>query len=70
VKKPPAIQILLWAIALTLTIRLTWTVAEHGVAVLTTITVGLCVLFAAKAGIDQIARDYANAKARRQGANR
>lgn len=68
--KPPATQILLWAIALTLTIRLTWTIAEHGVAFLTTITVGLCVLYATKAGCDHIARDYANAKARRQGANR
>ncbi|MBJ6623506.1 hypothetical protein AB0R01_30630 [Streptomyces rochei] len=69
-KKPPSLQILLWAIALILTTRLTWTIATHDVPVLTTITVGLCVLFATKAGCDQIARDYTNAKARRQEATR
>ncbi|RSN38338.1 hypothetical protein DMH12_38100 [Streptomyces sp. WAC 04229] len=69
-KKPPTIQLALWAVALLLTIRLTWTVAQHNVSVLTTLTVGLCVLYATKAGCDQIARDYAKAKARRQEATR
>ncbi|WP_032761355.1 hypothetical protein [Streptomyces alboviridis] len=69
-KKPPGIQIILWAIALLLTIRLTWTIAQHNVSVLTTLTVGLCVLYATKAGCDQLARDYARSKARRQEATR
>ena len=69
-KQPPAIQLLLWGIALTLTTRLTWTVAQHDVPALTTITVGLCVLYATKAGCNQIARDYAKAKAHRQEATR
>lgn len=69
-KQPTATRLFLWTIALILTARLTWTIAQHNVDILTTITVGLCVLFTTKAGCDQIARSYANAKARRTEATR
>ena len=69
-KQPTATRLFLWTIALILTVRLTWTIAQYNVDILTTITVGLCVLYATKAGCDQIARSYANAKAHRTEATR
>ncbi|MFG2970814.1 hypothetical protein ACGFZS_46850 [Streptomyces sp. NPDC048288] len=55
-------QIIIWAIAIILTARLTWTVAQHNTPVLITSTVALSVLFSAKQGAETLARGIAAAR--------
>lgn len=55
-------QIITWAIALILTARLTWTVAQHNLPVLVTSTIALSVLFSTKQGADTLARGITAAR--------
>jgi hypothetical protein len=57
--KQKAPQLITWAIALVLTARLTWAVAQHHLPILITSTVALSVLFTSKQGADALARGIA-----------
>lgn len=60
-------QTIAWAIAIILTARLTWSVTQHGMGVLDTLTIALCVLTSFKAGAAAIVNA---AQGRRNGAAR
>ncbi|MEU5742050.1 hypothetical protein ABZ784_29165 [Streptomyces tendae] len=66
--KPTGTQIFIWATAIAVTARIVWTITQHNVPVLATITIGISVLYAMKAGAENITRIVT--EARRQGATR
>lgn len=61
-------QIVIWAIAIILTVRITWTVVQHDVPAVMTVAIAASLLVTAKQGADAIARGIT--AARKAGADR
>jgi hypothetical protein len=67
VKKHTA-QFAVWAVALFLTARLTWTAAIHDMPVLDTATIGIFALYAVRGGMEHLVNSFN--RARQSGAAR
>lgn len=66
--KKRAAQIAIWAVAIFLAARLTWTAAQHDMPVLDTATISIFALYSGRAGFTHFARIIA--ATRQNGATR
>jgi hypothetical protein len=62
-------QIAIWAIALFLAVRLTWTAHQHHMPLLDTITIALASTASARLGIDALTRAFTAARNTPKGAD-
>jgi hypothetical protein len=55
-------QIAVWAIALFLAARLTWTASHHNMPVLDTVTIGIFAVYAGRAGMQHLVHSLQTAR--------